>query len=77
MAGDAANGTAETIGLSEDGAVEAPSPPAGRADSDPGAVSTLDTDQGRGEDPPAGLSGKAAHNLNDYWGRPVRDGTGI
>lgn len=56
--------------------MDAPSPPAGRTDSDPRAAATPDTDQERAEDPPAVLPWKAAHKLSDYWGRPPRDGAG-
>ena len=67
--GDADDGIAGTIGLSEGGAVGILSAPAGRADSDSSAASIPDTDLGCREDPPAVLSGKAAHELSDYWGR--------
>jgi len=59
--------TAETIGSSQGGAVDASSVPAGRAESDPGEASASDTDQGNGEDPPAVLSGRVAHESS--WGR--------
>ena len=47
--------------------MDASSVSAGRTDSDPSAASTP-TDQGDGEDTPAVLSGRAAHELNN-WGR--------
>ena len=59
--------TAETMGSSQGGAVDASSVPAGRAESDPGEAPASDTDQGNGEDPPAVLSGRAAHKLSS-WG---------
>ena len=59
--------TAETMGSSQGGAVDASSVPAGRAESDPGEAPASDTDQGNGEDPPAVLSGRAAHELSS-WG---------
>ena len=90
-AGDADDGTAETIGSPQGGAVDASSAPAGRAEtvetmgssqggvdassvpvgsaeSDSGASAASGTDQGNGEDPPAVLSGRAAHELSS-WGR--------
>ena len=55
--------------------MDAPSIPAGRADSDPSAASIL-TDQGDVEDTLAVLSGRAAHELSN-WGRlPATDGAG-
>ena len=59
--------TAETMGSSQGGAVDASSVPAGRAESDPGEAPASDTNQGNGEDPPAVLSGRAAHELSS-WG---------
>ena len=43
----------EARGSSQGGAVDVSSVPIGRAESDLSAVSTSDTDQGNGEDPPA------------------------
>ena len=40
----------------------------GRAESDSGASAASGTDQGNGDDPPAVLSGRAAHELSS-WGR--------
>ena len=54
---------------SQGGTVDASSVPGGRAESDLSAVSTAGTDQWNGEDPPAVLLGRAAHELSD-WGRP-------
>ena len=51
--------------LSQGGAVAASSVPTGRAESDSGASAASGTDQGNGEDPPAVLSGRAAHELRD------------
>ena len=59
---------AETMGSCLGGAVDASSVPAGRAESDPGAASASDTGQGNGEDPPAVLSGRPAHDPSS-WGR--------
>ena len=50
------------------GGVDASSVPAGRAESDSGAPAASGTDQGNGEDPPAVMSGRAAHELSS-WGR--------
>ena len=63
------------MGSSKGGAVDASSVPAGRAESDPDVAAASDTDQGNGEDSPAVLSGRAAHDLSS-WGRlsaTVRD----
>ena len=60
--------TVETTGSSQGRAVDASSVPAGRAESDSGASAASGTDQGNGEDPPAVLSGRAAHELSS-WGR--------
>ena len=57
-AGEAGDGTAETMGSSQRGALDALSVPAGRAEGDPGAASASYTSQGNGEDPPAVLSGQ-------------------
>ena len=59
----------KTIGSSQGGAVDAFSFLSERAKSDLSAASTAGTDQGNGEDSPAILSGRAAHELNG-WGRP-------
>ena len=72
-AGGAGDGTAETTGSSEAGTVDDPSVPAGTADSDSSSASTTDTDQESGVDPPAVLSMREAHELNDYCGRTHRD----
>ena len=48
--------------------MDASSVSAGRTDRDPSAASTP-TDQGDGEDTPAVLSGRAAHELSN-WARP-------
>ena len=56
------------MGSSKGGAVDASSVPAGRAESDPDVAAASDTDQGNGEDSPAVLSGRAAHDLSS-WGR--------
>ena len=48
--------------------MDALSVPAGTPESDPGAASVSDTGQGNGEDPPAILSGRRAHELSS-WGR--------
>lgn len=69
-AGDACNRTCETIGSSQAGAVDAPSALEGIVDGDPSAASTSDTDEGDGEDPPAVLSRRSAHELSDCWERP-------
>ena len=55
--------TVETIGSSQ-GGVDASSVPTGRAETDSGASAASSTDQGNGEDPPAVLSGRAAHELS-------------
>lgn len=68
-AGDADDGTAQTIGSPQGGSVDVPSASAGRADSEPSAASTPDIDEGHGEDPLRVLSGRAVHELSDYWGR--------
>ena len=60
--------TVETMDSSQGGAVDASSIPAGRAKSEPGASTASGTDQGNGEDTPAVLSGRAAHELGS-WGR--------
>ena len=60
--------TAETMGSSRGGAVNASSVPAGRFESDSGASAASDTDHGNGEDPPAVLPGRAVHELSS-WGR--------
>lgn len=60
--------TAETIGSSRQGAVDVSSALARRTESDPGAASASDADEGDGEDPPAVLLGKEAHELSN-WGR--------
>ena len=65
--GPAERGESEKIGSSHGRAVDASSVPAGRAESDPGEAPASDTDQGNGEDPPAVLSGRAAHELSS-WG---------
>ena len=49
--------------------MDIPSAQAGRANSDRSAASTPGTDQGHGEDPPAVLSRRAAHELSNYWRR--------
>ena len=49
-------------------AVDASSVPAGRAESDSGASAASGTDQGNGDDPPAVLPGREAHELSS-WGR--------
>ena len=59
--------TVETIDSSQ-GGVDASSVPAGRTESDMGASAASGTDQGSGEDPPAVLSGRGAHELSS-WGR--------
>lgn len=56
------------MGLSQGGAVETSSVPEGKAESDPVEASISDTDQGSGEDPPAVLSEREAHELIN-WGR--------
>ena len=61
----------ETIGSSQGGAVDAFSFLSERAKSDLSAASTAGTDQGNGEDSPAILSGRAAHELNDRGRLPV------
>ena len=53
---------------SSQGGVDASSVPTGRAETDSGASAASSTDQGNGEDPPAVLSGRAAHELSS-WGR--------
>ena len=55
--------------------MDASSVPAGRVESDPGAVSASDTDEGNGEDPLAVQSGRPALVLSS-WGRPPPDSTG-
>ena len=60
--------TVETIDSSQGGAVDASSVPAERDESDSGASAASGTDQGNGDDPPAVLSGRAAHELSS-WGR--------
>ena len=40
--------------------------PAGRVESDLGASAASGTDQGNGGDPPAVLSGRAAHDLSSW-----------
>ena len=60
--------TAETMDSSQGGAVDASSVPTGRAESGSEASAASGTDQGNGEDPPAVLSGRAAHELSS-WGR--------
>ena len=91
-AGDAGDGTAETMGSSQGGAVDAfsvpagrtetvemmdssqggavnaSSVPAGRAESNSSASAAFGTDQGNGDDPPAILSEREAHELSS-WGR--------
>ena len=57
-------GTVETMGSSQEGALDAPSVPAGRAQRDAGASAASGTDQGKGEDLPAVLSGRTAHKLS-------------
>ena len=59
--------TVDTMDLSQGGAVDASSVPAGGDESDSGepvAPVASGTDQGNGEDPPAVLSGRAAHELS-------------
>ena len=51
--------------------VDASLAPAGRAENDLSAASTPGTDQGNREDPPAVLSGRAAHELSDLGRPPV------
>ena len=60
--------TAETMGSSQGGAVDASSVPAGRAEGSPSAASGSDTGQGKGEGPPAILSGWPGHGFSS-WGR--------
>ena len=48
--------------------MDASSVPEGRAESDLSAAATSGIDQGNGEDPPAVLSGRAAHERSN-WGR--------
>ena len=59
----------ETRYSSYGGAVDASSVSAGKAERDLRAASTSGTDQRNGEDPPAVLLGREAHELSD-WGRP-------
>ena len=59
--------TVETMGSSQ-GGVDASSVPAGRVESDLVASAASGTGQGNGEDPPAVLSWRAAHELSS-WGR--------
>ena len=67
-AGEAGDETPEAMGSSQEGAVDASSVPAGRAESDSNVASASFTGQGNGEDPPAVLSGRPAHELSS-WGR--------
>ena len=60
--------TVETTDSSQGGTMDASSVPAGRAESGSGASAASGTDQGNGEDPPAVLSGREAHELSS-WGR--------
>ena len=60
----------ETSGSSQRGAVDASSVPVATAESDLKAASTNGTDQGNGEDSPAIMSGRAAHERSD-WGWPL------
>ena len=57
----------KTMGSSK-GGVDASSVPVEMVESDSGASAASGTDQGNGEDPPAVLSGRAAHELSS-WGR--------
>ena len=64
-------GRAETIEMtvsSQGGAGYALSVPAGRAESNSSASAASGTDQGNGDDPPAILSEREAHELSS-WGR--------
>ena len=60
--------TVETLDLYQGGAVDASLVPAATAESDSGVSTASGTDQGNGHDPPAVLSGRAAHELS-CWGR--------
>ena len=59
----------ETRGLSQGGAVDASWVPAEMDGRELSAASTSGIDQEKGEDAPAVLLGRAAHELRD-WGRP-------
>ena len=64
--------TAETMGSSRGGAVDVSSVPAGTPESNPGAASASATGQGDREDPPAGMSGRPAHELRSWvWLPPT------
>eukprot|EP00904_Undaria_pinnatifida_P004473 jgi/Undpi1/14026/HiC_scaffold_9.g03677.m1 len=58
----------ETMGSSQGGAVDASSVQTRGAESSSDASAASGTDQGNGEDSPAALSGRAAHELSS-WGR--------
>ena len=53
LAGDADDGTAETMDTSQGGAVDASSVPPGRAESSSAASAASGTDQRNGQSPPA------------------------
>ena len=60
--------TVETMNSSQEGAMDASSVPAGRAESDSDASAASSIDQGNGDDLPAVLSARTAHDLSS-WGR--------
>ena len=62
--------TVETMDSSEGGAVNASSVPAGRVERGSDASAASGTDQENGDDPPAVLSGRAAHELSSYSNGP-------
>ena len=61
---DASAPRKRTNGSSQLSAVDASSVPTGRAERHLSARSTSGADQGNGEDPPAALSGRAAHKMS-------------
>ena len=68
--------TTETMGSSEGGTVDASPVPEGRAVSYPGAASTSETSQRNGGGPPAGLSGRPAHEPAAKNAPPLQYGDG-
>ena len=65
-AGKAGDKTLETMASSRGSTVDASSVPAVGAERNPGAASSYDTGQGNGEDLPAVLSGRPAHELSSW-----------
>ena len=66
VAGDAGDGTAETIDSSQGSAIDASSVPTERAKSNSGASAASGTDQGSGDDLPVVLVRRDAYKLSSW-----------